>query len=188
MGHQVNMIVENKNVDKRIVEANANEEAMHEGWMEGSSGLGSKIDWREDLIFNSYNQASEFIEEESRKKSYLQIAVLFKDAKITKAMEKKTEQADKVFKEWEDLRKKDHFKDRKSKTVACTHCESKVNVNYVKFNKCPVCGTDLRSKSVKDRIENKRIKLNKLYDELNEMKENPKSYDLKWLIKYEYHI
>lgn len=188
MGHQANIIIKDKNVDKRIVEANANEEAMHEGWMEGSSGLNSKIEWREDLIFNSYNQAREFVEEESRKKSYLQIAVLFKDAKITKAMEKKKEQADNVFKEWEDLRKKDYFKDRKSKTVACSHCESRVNVKYVRFNKCPVCGTDLRSESVKERIENKRIKVNKLYDELNEMKESPKHYYLKWLIKYEYHI
>lgn len=188
MGHQINMITVEKNVDRKSVELNANEEAMHEGWLEGSSGLDSKIIWREDLVFDSYKQAVKFVEKESNKTDYLQIAVLFKEAKETKTMKNKKAQADKAFKELEDLKKEDFFKNRKSKTVACPHCESKVNVTYVRYNKCPVCGTDLRSKSVKDRIENKRKKVNQLYDELEEMRKNTKNYTLKWLVKYEYHV
>lgn len=184
MKHQINMIVENKNVDRKLVELNANEEAMHNS----SSDLSGKIEWREDLIFDSCNQAEKFIKEESRKKSHLQMAVLFKDLKMTKALENKKDQIVKTFMEWENLKKKDYFKNIKSETIVCPHCKSKVNVDYVKFNECPVCGTNLRSKSVEDRIKNKRIELDKLYDELEEIQKDPNNQELKWLIKYEYHV
>jgi hypothetical protein len=35
----------------------------------------------------------------------------------------------------------------KAKLVACPSCESKVNKKFVKYDKCPVCDKDLRSKT-----------------------------------------
>ena len=35
----------------------------------------------------------------------------------------------------------------KAKLVACPNCESKVNKKFVKYDRCPVCNNDLRSKT-----------------------------------------
>ena len=55
------------------------------------------------------------------------------------------------------------LKEAKSKTIACTKCESRINRSYLKSCKCPICGEDLRPKTILNKID----KIDKNIEELN---------------------
>lgn len=67
---------------------------------------------------------------------------------------------------------------RTSSQIGCNCCKSKLTLSYLRGEKCPVCGEDLRPQSTIDKI--------KWYDE--KVKECKKKYRTKyWLAKVEYH-
>ena len=65
-----------------------------------------------------------------------------------------------------------------SKYIDCSNCGSKLSIEYINGEKCPLCGKDLRTQSIVDKI--------KWYDE--KIKDCKKKYREKyWLAKVEYH-
>ena len=97
---------------------------------------------------------------------------------------------------------KNHIGHRTSEFIGCLNCKSKISRNhYYTYNgevsthkscNCPICGEDLRSNTVKNRIEsfNNKIKeLNKKYKTTE--KELAQKYKnkakIKWLVKVEVH-
>ena len=67
---------------------------------------------------------------------------------------------------------------RTSKYIGCAHCGSKLSLEYLHGEKCPLCNNDLRPQSIIDKI--------KWYDE--KVKKCKEKYREKyWLAKVEYH-
>ena len=67
---------------------------------------------------------------------------------------------------------------RTSKYVGCPECGSRLNLGYIRGEKCPLCGTDLRPESSIEKI--------KWHDK--KASECAKKYKQEfWLAKIEYH-
>ncbi len=67
---------------------------------------------------------------------------------------------------------------RTSKYVDCPECGSKLNLSYIRGEKCPLCGTDLKPESTIEKIN--------WYD--RKADECAKKYRQEfWLAKIEYH-
>lgn len=111
---------------------------------------------------------------------HLQIAVLFKEIKRNEEIIKGKKQLYKTLNEFNDYTNI-HFA---KKTITCLNCKSSINEDYFKGSECPVCGSNL--KFIKNSFEEMRAKVDKAEKEFEEVKNNPKNYNLKWLIKYEY--
>jgi len=63
---------------------------------------------------------------------------------------------------------KEHsVKNFKAKLVACPNCESKINKKFVKYDRCPVCNNDLRSKTTINTLRGYEDKIRALKDEAN---------------------
>lgn len=62
------------------------------------------------------------------------------------------------------------IKNAKSKTIGCTKCESKVNRSYLRDTRCPVCGTDLWSKTAIERMNRAEAKICKAKEKLRNYK------------------
>ena len=165
-----------------------------EGYLEGSSGLPNKIIWRDDLLFDSEKEAQEYIDKESRKKSYLQIAVRYKvPKKGTKKQQELEERIDRAQEKIDiENRKMCNFpyRNRKSKTKTCKKCGSTMNVNYIGNTRCPLCGNDMRTNTEKERRKRLSDNLAKARKELEIYNKElaKKNYEEWYLLKYEYHV
>lgn len=194
MGHVITHKIYDENVNKRKVQAECDHEAMSENQKEGCVGLLKNI-WWVDHVCNSYEEARDYIEQHDDG-WYDQRAVKFKDAvevkpskKLNDLMERKTKQ-EKLYNELQD---RIHYANVTSTLVTCRCCGSKIARDYIGSNLCPVCRTDMRPDSVKDRV--KRIKENiisldkeiKAEEERLQTKARDK-VKIKWLVKIEYHV
>lgn len=88
----------------------------------------------------------------------------------------------KAIDEWN--KKRDNYilahsiKKRTSKYIGCSNCGSKLSIDYLHTEKCPLCNTDLRPESTIEKI--------KWYDK--KVKECKEKYKEKyWVAKVEYH-
>lgn len=92
-------------------------------------------------------------------------------------------QVDKV-----EYEKKHSVKTLSSKLITCKHCESKIAKDFLKRESCPVCGEDLRSQYILDRIKKYDEDYRKLIRELRDITKKPsKKGPIKWLLKVEVH-
>lgn len=177
-------IIKDKEVNKDSVQEDVNKRILPEG--KEISDLKDKIIWREDLIFDDYGRADSYLDDKFSllkylyKVEHLQIAVLFKEIKINEGTIKAKTQLNKTLNEFHDYLHI-HFA---PKTITCLNCKSSINEEYFKGNECPVCGSNL--KFVKNSFEEMRAKVDKAEKEFEEVKNNPKNYNLKWLIMFEY--
>lgn len=190
MSHEIMYYEYDENVNKKEVEADLNHVASMEGWREGSSGLSKPITWHDNIICEDYSSAREYIDKIDDG-WYDQIAVKYKElipGKKTKAQIKKEEQRDDLIKELNHLDNRNFFENHKSKKITCKKCESNINKDYIRYNRCPVCNNDLRSKTELKKIERKNERLDQIRDQIQEMKiKSSKKHKIKWLVKIEFH-
>lgn len=177
-----------ENVDKRKAENEINDFVSHETWEEGGGGLYKGIRWL-NYVADDYDSAIEYIESHDRG-DYDNLAVKYRTTTKpkTKAYEKLLEKHRELANKINELEGKVHFKDCKSALIGCKECGSKIAREYLRSNKCPVCGHDLRPATVLNNIE----KLKKQYKENGaKIKEVEKKAStkapLKWVVKFEYH-
>lgn len=194
MSHNTHMTVYPYNCNKRAVQSYWDEVAKHEDYEEGCSGLPSNIKWEERKVFNSYEEAENYIESRSNE-WYLQIAVPFLDIKIKEtATIKALKERISTYTEKKNLLETELFcKGFKSVFYCCKHCKSKLAIKYLVNNKCPVCRTDLRSETVLKQI----TRYSEIIHDCNEKlkaeeikareKAKSKNSTKKWLVKIEYH-
>lgn len=83
-------------------------------------------------------------------------------------------------------------KDFKSQYLGCKKCGSKLNKDYLKSNKCPLCHEDMRSDTVLKniaRLRNLEKELGKAIreEELRLSEKAGKKCEILWLVKVEYH-
>jgi len=80
----------------------------------------------------------------------------------------------------------DNIKKAKSKTISCDQCESRVNRSYLRSCACPVCGSDLRSNTDRDKIKKSLDKIKSVNTKLNQARnkllQKDKSEKLLWLV------
>lgn len=192
MGHCINYIVAEKNADKNEIIFAIEEEAEHANYGEGgySGNLHMSSHWHSDTIYDSHDDAVEAISRLERG-SYDDHAVLFRDTtNLENAKTKKIrEQIAQVRQKQSEYIAANHVSSRKSAMIGCPHCGSKIARDYLRSDRCPVCGTDLRSETVLKRIDSYDAKIAELDKKLvDEKKKLAAKAPVKWLVKYEYHV
>lgn len=93
------------------------------------------------------------------------------------------------------LNEKCIFDDVHSQFVSCKSCHSKLAVAYMKSNFCPLCGQDMRNKTVRERVEKYQDTVEKLYTSIeaerqrHRIRKRYKTHHTTamWLVKIEYH-
>lgn len=190
MGHNVNYIVCPRNVNRRCLVAEINEEVEHEDWMEGGHYEADQLSWHEDTVYSSHDEAMKAI---GRLDNgwYDDHAVLFHDldaVRPTKSMQSIDAQIEATKKARDEFVGAHHVRDRKSALIGCDKCGSKIARGYLRTDLCPVCGSDLRPASTLERIKGYDTKLCRLKARrLDAQKKQIARAPIKWLVKYEYH-
>lgn len=156
----------------------------------GDAGT-SRIEFYSDKIFDSYDEAKEFIVKVDHG-YYGGYAVKYRDYnKMTPnaavvALQKKAS---------DTLKKKDAFatehsvQNMKPAFIGCPNCGSKLNRSRIRGQVCPLCLVDLRSQSTLTRLRGFDEKYRELQDKiLEEQKRQKDKAEIRWLVKYEYHV
>lgn len=140
-----------------------------------------------DKVFGSYEEADEALNrlfsEWSRKYN---VAVAYYDetaAKDTKKIQNLKLRLEKEQEKVQLYTEKSDCKNFKAKLITCSSCESKVNKDYIKNSRCPVCHADLRSKTVIDTTKRYKDKIQTLSKEL-EAEQKKQKLPVKYLIGY----
>ena len=109
-------------------------------------------------------------------------------AKITKKIEEMQKKNAELGLKIAEYQKKHSVKNFKANFIGCDKCGSKVARVYLRSDKCPVCGDDLRSVGViagENELYHKRaVLLEKIKEETEKQEKNR---DVRWLVKFEYH-
>ena len=189
MSHNIHHADYPLNVNRGKVQAEWDNYAAHEDWREGCSGLPNPIRWLEIGISETYQDAMKRIDEIDNG-WYDQIAVKYKEYK-PKATKKRQELELRLREAMSILterRNKVHYAARNvsSEYIGCKECGSKIVVKYIKSNRCPVCGHDLRPASALEAIKRAEAKVTELQKKLDEESKKGK-YEVRWLVKIEYH-
>ena len=184
--HNIYYITYAENADRRRVMADIAEHASEDG-----DGYSSRMTWHDNLHpFATEELARKFIESVDNG-WYDDHAVRFYDFSAAEKTAKIKEYEGKVA---ELLRAEKEYRDEHSvrkfqaKFVGCPKCGSKLCKDYIRNEKCPLCGTDLRSKTTLDKIAWYQQKRKEYQDRIEAEKQKQKSKcKIKWLVKYEYH-
>lgn len=199
MGHAINYAVYERNVSRKAVLAEIQEEVMHEDWQEGGWYPDSQLKWHEDHVFETREDAERFLERYEGE--YDDHAVLFRNTdRITlkKSAEetKLEERLNRLKAELSAIEGGAAISNRKSAFIGCPSCGSKLERVglYRKFgNVCPICSTDLRSKTDRNRVAAKKKGIREIEKRLEQKRYEMKvkasrSAPICWLVKYEYHV
>ena len=194
MGHIIDYDVYSEKVSKSDVQEKWDKIAYgREG-----SGLPNKIRWL-DITLNSYEEAKEYISKVD-KGWYDCLAVKYKDFDISsikapKKLQELKDRCSRLEKEYREISNIVECKTFKSQLITCKQCNSKLNKDYMRSNKCPLCGNDIRSDTTKKRIKAKYDALLSIRQQIEE--ENKKlltkqskqinNATIRWLVKVEYH-
>lgn len=196
MGHSIQHYTFDEKENRNTIEARVNEDAIYES--DSRSELPSHIRFIENKVYSDQQAAHEAIEKLD-KGWYDQLAVKynsFEKVKETKTIANLRDRITKAEQGLLDYKSANAIKNRKSQYAGCTKCGSKVNKDYIadsgyNWNKCPLCGEELSSKTVLNSITNKRDKIDEMTKDLNKkVRENSKKgkKSVKWLVKTEFHI
>ena len=75
-----------------------------------------------------------------------------------------------------------------AKYIGCQKCGSKINKEYLRGERCPMCNTDLRSETTLKKIEWYGEKIDEYHSRIEaEKRKQQNKAKIKWLVKYEYH-
>lgn len=191
MSHNINYCSYPENCNRRQLQADCDEVAIHEDWQEGCSGV-SPIRWLDNVgVCEDRDSAQAYIDKVD-KGWYDCLAVRYKSPKgelKSKTLDTLEARQTEAYKKYTSLENKLHFEGVKSSSVGCKNCGSKIATGYLKGNYCPVCRTDMRPQSTLDRIKSLKESYNSIRDKVTaeRKKLTEKNYVVKWLVKYEYH-
>lgn len=192
MSHSIQYYNYEENVDKNYVQSKLDGIAKRNS--SSRSELEKPIRWL-TKICDSEDSAMEYINEVDSH-WYDQLAVRYTEISIPKESKKYSDMVAKkneLMATYQQLNNTVAFKDFKSEYVGCKTCGSKLSTKYMRTNKCPLCGGEMRSQTTLDklaRLQAKIKELDKLIKE-EEMKlraKNQKKAVVMWLVKIEYHV
>lgn len=191
MSHNIEYYDYSENKSQNAIYSSLNSYVKQRTIREGGHSL-EPIRWYNNKICSNYEEAQHFLQEND-KGWYDQLAVRFRarkpGTKETKKLVDLRERYDLAVRQYQEFSNYVPAKDFKSQFVGCKNCESKINKNYIKTNKCPICGEDMRSDTIKERLKNMQSKVKKLERELSEEEKKcfEKNSEIRWLVKIEYH-
>ncbi len=191
MGHCTDYIVVDKKKD--IMEVAQDFAFYNTDRYENPSGrYHNSLDVLEGTVYDDYDDACIKAEELERSRgSYNDFAIPFYESikqEPTKQMLNIEKRMDKIIVDKEEYDKKHSIKNLSSKLITCKNCESKLAKDFLKRNNCPVCGKDLRSQYILDRIKKYDEDYKKVNKQLVEIsKKRNKKGPIKWLVKVEVH-
>ena len=173
---------------RKKIQIKWDEIAARENGKEGCNGLLDSIKWREDIEpYKSVEEAQKAIEAFSNRIPYYQCAMRFTKVERNATLERMEKRLADL--EAEIKREKDtpyYSPDTvKSKYITCKHCGSKLSVEYLSQNNCPLCHEDLRPATIQTRSKKKVDNLKKLTKEVEKYRDSHKA--VYWLVKVEYH-
>ena len=199
MSHNIRYYDYKENCNKAKVEKELDHYVAMEDWQEGASGLPNRIRWIQSVLCDDYDSAEQYIQSHD-KGWYDCLAVRYKNPIGQVKVESKKifdlkERISKLSSKYAELSSKIHYNGVKSAFVSCSHCGSKIATSYIgKYgyvgNKCPVCKTDMRPKTVLDQIETVKKNLDNAKKNLQEEEKkvaNRQKQDVRGLVKIEYH-
>lgn len=184
--HNIGYLVYSEKANKNIVMDEIHTIARRNG-----DGYNTTMKWHDELPpFETEAEAHQWIEEHDNG-WYDDHAVLFRDysnAKKTKKIEEYENKIAELYKAEREYRQAHSVKKLQASLIGCTKCNSKLSKEYLRGEYCPLCGTDLRSKTTLDKLEWYKSKRNEYEKRIEDEKKKQKdSCKIMWLIKYEYH-
>lgn len=125
------------------------------------------------IICKSYEDAKELADSLNWEREY-NLLIPFKDVdniKETKKMKNLHERIKKEETKLNEYVKKTDCKNYKSKFVGCPRCGSRLNRKSINNDKCPLCGQDISSSTVKKTIKRYKNNIKEMEKELRKEKE-----------------
>lgn len=104
------------------------------------------------------------------------IPFLRKRSALLKSLESRLEKEESKL---ADYTKKSSIKNRKSESVTCTYCKSKLTISFLSANLCPVCQTSLLSKTTLDTISRYKKNISDLNRQIQQEKTRLKKEKVK---------
>ena len=192
MGHAVEYYEFNESTNQKTIEREMNEIAADYG--DYHHGLNSPIRWI-DHICTDRDKAHEYIVSHD-KGFYDQLAVKFREypkCEPTKALLNLEERMQKERDKRDTYEKVHSIAAFKVEYIGCSNCGSKLKRTLLRGNMCPLCGTELRSKTTMETIQRYNDNIKKIAQQIKEEerkinKKNEKNSKIKWLVKIEYHV
>ena len=193
MSHNVHHSTYDENVNKRAVQDYWDDYAMHADWQEGCSGLLSAIRWI-DHICDNYEDAERYIESHDDG-NYDQLAVKYRvypRIEPSKTMISLQERLKKETVKKAEYEKEHSIASFKAEFVGCPNCGSKLKKELLKGDSCPLCRTELRSKTTMETLARYEKNIKELVKQIKEEERKlqakmVKKSKIKWLVKIEYH-
>lgn len=191
MGHATDYIVVNKKKD--ILPAAEDFAFYNVDRHENPSGrYDNVLDILDLKIYPDYETAYRKAEEIERERgSYNDFAIPFYSEvkqEPTKQMLNLVKRLEKLQVDKAEYAGKHSVKTLSSKLITCKHCESRVAKDFLRRESCPVCGKDLRSQYILNRLKKYDEDYRKLSRELRDIeKKRSKKGPVKWLVKVEVH-
>ncbi|MBS6535859.1 hypothetical protein [Peptoniphilus harei] len=157
-----------------------------------SGSYNNVLDILEGTVYEDFDSANlKASELETIRGSYNDFAIPFYSSvkqEPTKQMKNLIRRLEKITVDKCEYDEKHSIKNLSSKLITCKHCESKLAKDFLKRNNCPVCGKDLRSQYILDRIKKYDEDYKKVNKQLVEIsKKRNKKGPIKWLVKVEVH-
>ena len=186
MGHEIKYIVCKENQSRQDIMDDIQSYARRHG-----DGYSSYVTWHEKVPpLDSYDEARAFIDKHYNG-NYSDHAVRYYDyrnvpdsAKIKK-IQVQIQELRTAKSEWI---KSHSVKAQKAQYIGCSKCGSKLSKNHLHGECCPLCGTDLRSGYILEKIEWYDNKINMCYDAIQEERKKQKNKaEIMWLVKFEFH-
>jgi len=141
----------------------------------------------ENIICDSYEEAIRKIESLDNG-WYDDHGVLYKSYKgKNKTMENLEAKRAQLRKDRREYIENNGIHNRTSETISCPKCKSRLALAYFRGNECPLCRTDLRSETVLKRIESFDTRIKETEKKYKEAEKKQK-YELRWLVKIEFHV
>ena len=192
MGHAIEHYIYDVNTDKRKIESIMNERAREEG--DYHSGLNQSIRWI-DHICEDRDKAYEYIDSHDQG-WYNQLAVKFREyptGEPTKTLLTLKERVKKEHEKRNAYEKAHSVSSFKAEYIGCPNCGSKLKKSLLRTDSCPLCRTELRSKTTIETIQRYKENIKKLNTQIREEERkinqrNIQKSKIKWLVKIEYHI
>lgn len=193
MGHNILHREYEENVNKKEVQNYWDDYVSKEGWQEGASGLNRPIRWI-DHICADREEAEQYIASHDRG-WYDQLAVKFweypkvEPSKTLLNLKKRRAAEAEKYSAYAKAHSVSSFK---AEFVGCPGCGSKLKRELLKHESCPLCRTELRSKTTVETLERYSKNICELDKQIKaeERKLNEKAVKksaIKWLVKIEYH-
>lgn len=193
MGHNIHHRVYDENVNKKDVQAYWDKYASMEDWQEGCSGLVRDIRWI-DHICKDREEAEAYIESHDRK-WYDQLAVKFREypsIEPSKTLLSLRQRRSAESLKYQEYAKSHSVSTFKAEYIGCPSCGSKLKRTLLKSESCPLCRSELRSKTTIETLDRYSKNITELDKQIRAEEKkldekNIKKAKIKWLVKIEYH-